>query len=281
MNIRSIFNASWDMLTRDRGWFKPVLLLCIATFIPIVGPLFTLGYCLEWARLTAWGIDAAPKQSGIAYGECVKSGFRGFVVIFVYGLVAAFATGIVSFFFGWIPLIEMPLRWLSSLVSIAVTIVGYVAAIRATIYQRVGAGFQMDRVWDMVSEDYRGLASILIIQVLWMIVTTVIATIAVMLMMGPAYPAIVDAAEAIREAVVNGVAPSREAVVTMTYEIVGTSIPAVTGIGIFSLISTTMLRMIVMNAVGVWMRRFDVPRWSTSEAPLPQRTFADGAPTSY
>jgi hypothetical protein len=73
---RNYFARSWTLLTRAKGWPKTVLLLCVASLVPIVGPLFSLGYIVEWARLTAWGVDAYPKQRGIRIGRCIASGWR-------------------------------------------------------------------------------------------------------------------------------------------------------------------------------------------------------------
>lgn len=47
------FMSSWRMLTRDKGWVKPLLVLTLVSWIPILGQIAVLGYGLEWARLTA------------------------------------------------------------------------------------------------------------------------------------------------------------------------------------------------------------------------------------
>ena len=56
------FTSSWKMLTRDKGWLKPLCVLALVGWIPILGQIVVFGYGFEWARLTAWGIDAAPKH---------------------------------------------------------------------------------------------------------------------------------------------------------------------------------------------------------------------------
>ena len=86
---------SWALLTRDRGWVKPVLLMTVAVLVPIVGLLGVLGYALEWARLTAWNVNAAPKQRGVDLGACIKSGWRGFVVMLVWGIVSGVVIAII------------------------------------------------------------------------------------------------------------------------------------------------------------------------------------------
>ncbi len=38
------FARSWALLTRDRGWVKPVLLMTVALLVPIAGILGVAGY---------------------------------------------------------------------------------------------------------------------------------------------------------------------------------------------------------------------------------------------
>ena len=85
------FMSSWRMLTRDKGWVKPLLVLTLVSWIPILGQIAVLGYGLEWARLTAWGVESAPKQRGVDYGKVISTGARAFLITisqaFVCGLV--------------------------------------------------------------------------------------------------------------------------------------------------------------------------------------------------
>ena len=95
-NSEKYFSRSWALLTRDKGWFKPVILLALSCLVPIVGPLGVFGYMLEWARLTAWGVDAAPKQKGVNIGECISSGWRGFVAELGWNIIYFIIAGILS-----------------------------------------------------------------------------------------------------------------------------------------------------------------------------------------
>lgn len=153
MQDAKYFSHSWELLTRDKGWVKPILVLAIAMFVPIVGPLAVLGYALEWARLSAWGVDAAPKQRGVKIGGCLVAGWRAFVVILVWMLLWGVATSVVTAIIA-----ALRIRLLSSLLSLAITaanlllsLVVMVAALRAAIYQKIGAGLSFVRVYEMVS----------------------------------------------------------------------------------------------------------------------------------
>ena len=68
MENEKYFSRSWAMLTRDKGWIKPILVMAVAQLVPIAGYIGAKGYMLEWARLTAWGVAAAPKQKNVETG---------------------------------------------------------------------------------------------------------------------------------------------------------------------------------------------------------------------
>ena len=96
MNAQNLgFMSSWHMLTRDKGWVKPVLVLTLVGWIPILGQIVLMGYGLEWARLTAWGVDAAPKQRGVDYGKVLSTGGRAFLVSLSLGFVIALVLQVV------------------------------------------------------------------------------------------------------------------------------------------------------------------------------------------
>ena len=85
-NNEGYLSHSWGLLTRDEGWIKPLLVLAAAQLVPVIGPIGVNGYVLEWARLTAWGVDSSPKQKGVDIGGCIKSGARALAVSLGFGL---------------------------------------------------------------------------------------------------------------------------------------------------------------------------------------------------
>ena len=93
---QSYFSRDWAMLTRDKGWIKPILLMALASLVPIVGILGVTGYAYEWARLTAWGVDSAPKQRDVKVGACIKSGFRVCMVTLCWSLAVGFVFGVLN-----------------------------------------------------------------------------------------------------------------------------------------------------------------------------------------
>ena len=46
------YGRSWRLLTRDKGWIKVLLVMAIATVVPIAGPLGVLGYALSLIHIS-------------------------------------------------------------------------------------------------------------------------------------------------------------------------------------------------------------------------------------
>ena len=89
------FGRAWAMLTREKGWWKPVLLCALGALVPIVGPLAVLGYGLEWSRRVAWGSTEGPSRQ-VKIGGLIKSGWRGFVVVAGWSIIAGVVGTIVG-----------------------------------------------------------------------------------------------------------------------------------------------------------------------------------------
>ena len=151
------FSRAWSLLTREKGWWKPVAVCAAADLVPVAGPLGVLGYKLEWARLVAWGADVSPKRHGVRVGSCISSGWRGFLVLLVWSLVM----GVIGGVCGALPLIGGLLSTLWTICCLYLGMVVSVATLRATIYQKAGAGFSWKNLVELGRRDPGGLLSIL------------------------------------------------------------------------------------------------------------------------
>ena len=188
------FMSSWKMLTRDKGWIKPILVLTLVSWIPIIGPIAVLGYALEWARLTAWGVDAAPKQRGIDYGKLLSTGFRAFLITLSISVVVGLVLGIL--FPGSLAAIALALvngstadlsgfifgGWSVSMVLVIILemLVGVfcdAAILRATLYDSFGAGWRFDRLVQMISRDFGGFMHALAVTIIGSLVASVYAMV--------------------------------------------------------------------------------------------------------
>jgi len=76
---------SFTYITQDQGWIKKVLLGGVITLIPIVGPLFALGYVLETMKNTIAEQEIPLPEIGDFGGKLVE-GLKVWVISFVYAL---------------------------------------------------------------------------------------------------------------------------------------------------------------------------------------------------
>lgn len=252
----SYWSKSWSLLTRDEGWYKPLLVLAAAKLIPIVGPFGVDGYGLEWARLTSWGVDSSPKQRNVDVGACIKSGARAFVVAlgygFVFGLLRALLTGI--------------LGPIGGLLAAAITVFGgvfmIVAKLRATIYQTIGSGFQLERIIDMIKHDYMGL---LRVSGLYAILMLVVSMLGAVLFGGVL---ISNMGSVFVELAMNNAVDDAYIAAKMLAAL-GSAMPALCILSYPFMVATTFVQLIMDTAVGLWMRQFDVQNWGNSHDPIP------------
>lgn len=269
MEDTKYFSRSWAMLTRDRGWFKPLLVMAAAHLVPVAGYLGNKGYGLEWARLTAWGVDAAPKQKGVKVGKCIGSGWRGFVVDLGLALIFGLALAMVSTFVAIIPgvfgdLLEALVSLATVFVSVVVAVVLMIAEVRAAIYERIGAGYSFKNIYAMIRRDTRGFFKLVLIGFVATLVTFFALGIMAMIVGIMFAPAILAASMG-----------SSSTYSTMMA--VGTSlalvIPVFAIFGYAFSIIYSGYELLMINAVGLWMRQFNVAEWGRSEDPLPSQGY--------
>lgn len=285
------FTTSWKMLTRDKGWIKPILMLTLVGWIPILGQIAILGYGLEWARLTAWGVDAAPKQRGVAYGKVLATGGIAFLVMLTMGLV----TGIVdTILFGrWYSITSLPFGSsifadsmitlagdVTSVLGIAVLVVNLLmgafitaAMLRATLYDSFGAGWRIDRLFQMVVRDPGGFFHAYAVSLIGGIVNSVYAMVVTLAgglaAFGGAMGVAISmgiASDTIIERLLYGAGPGLVILLVVV---------ALAAAFVGSAISITM-QLVSINAMGQWFCRFRVDLWGVSSAPLP-----DGVPVRF
>lgn len=270
------FASSWRMMTRDKGWLKPVMVLTLVGLIPIVGQMAILGYGYEWARLTAWGVDAAPKQRNVDYGKVMTTGAKAFAL----ALLMNMALGVLS---ALIPVLGVGTAGVLSLFSpfasvsllasgmvlsaVALLVVGTLAntfisvcALRMTIYDRFGAGWRLDRVFQMIGRDFGGFVHAFAVSLLANLLPFAFAVLAAVLgglVLG------VGAAGFGYGYTYYGWAISTAMVLVLAAVVV--VVLAVFAYGCLSVVA----QLVSINAVGQWVQRFDVARWGTSADPLP------------
>lgn len=265
MDDQRYFSRSWAMLTRDKGWIKPLLVMAAASLVPVVGEFGNKGFALEWARLTAWGVDSAPKQKNVDIGKCVTSGARAFVVSLGWGVLLSLVIGTVNVVFSFLPgnigglLAAMASLALSVIMAIA-NLAIMVAELRTAIYEKIGAGYQPNRIIELIRRDTSGFLRVFLIQFVCGFIIAAIVTVFVIICMLFFIPFFLR---------LNAGYTNSDVVLGM---LAGMIVPFVAVCVVFGYVISFVanaVRMLVVNALGLWMRQFDVPNWGRSEDPLP------------
>ena len=278
------FSRAWSLLTREKGWWKPVAVCAAADLVPVAGPLGVLGYRLEWARLVAWGADVSPKRHGVRVGSCISSGWRGFLVLLVWSLVM----GVIGGVCGALPLIGGLLGTLWTICCLYLGMVVSVAELRATIYQKAGAGFSWKNLVELGRRDPSGLLSILGWEMLCYLVIALVGGIVLSVTALGAAPRIISLASEL--GYYNGglygfdygygspYGGSEYYVAQLAMElffyVIAAFGPTLIVLGLIALVLRNGISMVVYAALGLWIRQFDVANWGRSEEPLPSTAFA-------
>ena len=260
------FARSWALITQDKGWIKPILLLTFAQFIPILGPLGASGYGVEWARLIAWNVNAAPKQHSVNIGECIVSGWRTFVVYLGWSLIGCLAV----LMLGMVPLLGALLTFAATIIWLYFEQLIRVGTLRASIYQQIGAGYKASRIWEMGERDVEGLLRIIAIGIIGGIILGLIMTIVFSLVLIAMAPSLVSFVQDASSAFYYGTDEEIIAFFVGLFDVISAFMPALLFASLISSFFTTLINMIQMGALGLWMRQFNVPAWGRSEDPLPE-----------
>ena len=285
------FSASWKMMTRDKGWLKPILVLTLIGWIPILGQIAILGYGFEWARLTAWGVDAAPKQRGVDYGKILTTGGRAFVISLAVNVVLGILESLI---FG----VEMGALGLFGssnsvlgnfavagalgtsgaaaiffeIVNMLVSTFIMVAVMRATIYDDFSAAWRIDRLFQMISDDLGGFLRVYVISLIaglvkWLY-SLILGFVVTIVVMGGAVGVMAYGygtglmGHGVERMLINALLNMGPAVLLLVVVL------GVLAMFLGGVISTAM-QLVTINATGQWFTRFDLARWGVSSAPLP------------
>lgn len=257
-------SRSWVMMTQDSGWIKPVLVLALCLFVPIAGPIAMAGYCWDWARLTAWGIDSAPKQKNVDVGGCFAVGWRATVVGLVWFLVIALANGFLDWLFGYMGAVGAILTLAVTVGVVLLSMVVMVAELRAVIYEKIGPGFGFSQVLDMCQRDFGGLMHILGIALLGGLVQVAVSLVFVIGSLSALAPAIME----LRWAFAYG-EPPYYLLAWLLSDVLSWGLPLLVLMVFLTNVVSVATNLLTVNAMGLWVRQFDLPAWGSPSDPLP------------
>lgn len=264
---RGYWSRSWQLLTRDEGWIKPLLVLGAARLVPIVGSFGADGYGLEWARLTAWGVDSSPKQKNVDTSACIRTGARAFVVSLGYLIVLGFARNLFRTILG-VTLGGI----LAAVLGVFGGVIITVAELHSAIYQSIGAGYQIPRIIEMTKRDYRGL---LRIAGMWALISLVFSLAFSMLLGGAT---VLRAGDILLDLAgyLSHDYGEEWLIANTVLSLLGRMAPILCLLVYAATVATSFQSLMVTTATGLWMRQFDVANWGEDNEPLPQ---TDAAPS--
>lgn len=274
------FARSWALLTMEKGWWKPVLIMALFGLIPIVGILALAGYALETARVTAWGINAGPKQKDLKFGTYIATGFKAAVIALALGLAYGIATTILSF----IPVVNLILIPIFIVVAFVFPLLINVIQVRAAVYGRISAGFAFKNIFEMIKHDAGGLFRIFGMGIVLAIATSIIMGI----IGGSALLSMITnvVTQAITIAKAQHIT-SEDQLVAIMVALLARGVlqmgPIFLVIGYIGHVLGLIVMLLMQNAIALWMRQYNVSAWGQSSDPLPPfiNDPRDGAAATY
>ena len=274
------FARSWALLTMEKGWWKPVLIMALFGLIPIVGILALAGYALETARVTAWGINAGPKQKDLKFGTYIATGFKAAVIAIALGLAYGIASTILSF----IPVVNLILIPIFIVVAFVYPLLINVIQVRAAVYGRISAGFAFKNIFEMIKHDAGGLFRIFGMGIVLAIATSIIMGI----IGGSALLSMITnvVTQAITIAKAQHITSENQLVAIMVALLARGVLqmgPIFLVIGYIGHVLGLIVMLLMQNAIALWMRQYNVPAWGQSNDPLPPfiNDPRDGAAATY
>lgn len=273
------FYDSWHDITSSPGWFVIMLKLALVSLIPVFGAIVVYGYLYTWARERAWGINQ-PMPRRIFENKDGKLYSRGGLIFIISLIVAAITSFILNVdmlasvtrisqmlayspqslsdpnvLFNMLPLYLVPHSSLFGMVvSVILTIVGWVMSMRVAIYDSFNAGFRLDKVWKMLTHNILGILKVWLMS----IIVTVVVTIVGLVIAGLIVIIPMAACFAMSGATVN-------AAIAAILLIIPLLLLAVYVAMVLSSIETAL----VIRALGYWTETFNVPEWGSYADPLP------------
>ena len=278
-------SRSWALLTRDKGWIKPVLVLAVSKLVPIAGPLGVSGYTQEWARLTAWGVDSAPKQKNVKVGECIGAGWRTFlaslgwsaIYVVVAMLLSNAATSTSDNGMVFLSFLLDVLLWVLNLSFVAFIAI---ARLRATIYQKAKAGYKISRIWEMIKHDPSGLMHIIGIAIIEQLLVGAVLIVFALIAFSSVLPTLLRIIYMMESSYGYGYdyGMSTYFVEQLSTLLAGIAPIVVIGWYCYTVV-VVIFNLLINTATALWFRQFNVPQWGASDDPLPTPLTSDAVET--
>lgn len=281
------FKTAWSDVKNSKGWFGKILLLSLVALIPVFGAIAVAGYLYGWARDIAWGIHGPmPKRLfGNEDGKLYSRGFFVLVIGFVFallpwaielvwGLVMGFSSltfghgysygylnGGTFVFGGFMTLIFTALTIAATFVAL---LFQWVGSMRMSIYGRLSAGFQFNKMWAMIRHDFGGLMRIFGMCILLSAIISVIISIVFFFVVAiTVFIGIAATGGNMRADHLDGT------VIGWIIAFGGIAIVGMLLASYVSVVACLFVGTLVTRSLGYWTRQFDVPAWRGQDDPMP------------
>lgn len=283
------FSTCYNDIKKSKGWLSKMFLLGLIYFIPVFGQMTLYGYAYEWAHKAAWKVDTPmpDKIYGRPNSKMLRWGWFALVISVVFALVPAIISGIAGNIFdagsgsGFYTatgsyLTTSPvnpaligLGWLFYVAAIVITVLAmlltWAAIIRMTVYDRLGTGFQLGHVWEMVKRDFGGIMRIfgmyLLFSLIGVVVIGAVLLFVLVLVLGATMGPLLMVAAAGGYVGYEYLSYLLAAVVV--------ALPAILIVCYFANVYSAFVEILTARAVGYWTSQFDVADWGTKDDPLP------------
>ena len=271
------FKTAWNDVKGSENWLGKMFLLGLIAFIPVFGPVVLLGYAFGWARDIAWGVHT-PLPAHIFGNEDGLLYRRGLIVLAISVVCCVVIPGVLEGCWdvfagrglgsvsdavwgaaGRSTLVAPVYSLFNLAVSLLALVFYLVASMRASIYGRLGPGFQIPRLWHMVRHDTKGMVRIVGLSIVLALVPMVVAG---------AFLGVLSAGMAgmgLFSILTGGTVADAALLVAL----VSLLVLACFAVAVVVSAASTFAVVMQARAVGYWTMQFDVPAWRGQDDPMP------------
>ena len=266
------FKTSWSDIRNSPGWFGKVCLMGLLLFIPVFGPIVVNGYAFGWARDIAWDVHRPMPEKifGNEDGQLYSRGFYAWLITLIVSVIVSVISGI-AYDNGTVQVIAV-------ILGLFLGVVALVCIMRSAIYGRLGAGFQLNRVWNMIRHDSNGLLRILgmvllvglIVGLVWTVVFSIV--LALLILGGIAVVGAGYNWDALGYGLMYGGAGAEDqflALLGALAPVIGIAIVVMLVLFYVLMAFDAWVTLLEARAMGYWTRQFDVAHWGGQDDPMP------------
>ena len=251
MLVNGFVREAWQF-----AWAGPfleaVVLLLIAGTVYVLRCVWTDAYFALREKPKTWGrIFVAMLVVNVALGV----GSAG-LVSWHHGGMVSISYGVMSGIVSTAILVALVLLYALAMVF---TWIGWM---RMSVYGRLSAGFQFERIWTMLRHDTRGAGRIL---GMYLLINAIIGVVAAVVVIGFVIGGMVFG-------VVVASAGADSGTPGFAVGLLVLAMVVFAALSYAGMVASVFCTTMVVRAMGYWTRQFDVPRWRGQDDPMPFET---------